>query len=147
MPVRSDPGARDAGNTLVLMPIAILIVIGLAAVTVDSAAAFLGQRRLSDLAAGLAGDAVAAIDERAFYEQGRTEVVASRVLDLRDRRLATIEEDRSLTEVRCDDVVVAGDVVTVGCRARVRPIFGVALPGGRAGLDIEAVATARSVPR
>ena len=136
----------EAGSTLVLMPIAVLILLGLAAVAVDAAVVHLGQLRLSDLAAGLARDAVAAIDEQAFYEQGRVEVVGERVLQRRDARLAALAEDPGFTEVRCDEITVVGDRATVGCTATVRPIFGVVLPGGRAPTQVRAVETARTTP-
>lgn len=138
------PSGRDQrGSTLVLMPIAVLILLGLAAVAVDAAVVHLGQLRLSDLAAGLARDAVAAIDEQAFYEEGRIEVVGERVVQRRDARLAALAEDPGFTDVRCDEIEVVGDRATVGCTATVRPIFGVVLPGGRAPTQVRAVETAR----
>ena len=143
---RRPPGRDQAGSTLVLMPIAVLVLLGLAAVAVDAAVVHLGQLRLSDLAAGLARDAVAAIDERAFYEEGRIEVVGERVLRRRDARLATLVQDHGFAEVRCDEVVVVGDQATVGCTATVRPIFGIVLPGGRVPTQIRAVETARATP-
>ena len=141
-----DARRDEAGSTLVLMPIAVLILLGLAAMAVDAAVVHLGQLRLSDLAAGLARDAVAAIDEQAFYEQGRIEVVGERVLTRRDARLAALAQDPGFTEVRCDEITVVGDQATVGCTATVRPIFGVVLPGGRAPTQVRAVETARATP-
>lgn len=126
------------------MPVAILIVVALAAMAVDAAAAYLGQRRLSDLAAGLAVDAVAAIDEESFYTEGSIEVVPSRVLQRRDAVVAALVEDRAFADVRCDVIDINGAEVTVTCQARARPIFGVALPGGSAVFELRAVESARS---
>lgn len=144
----SEPGRDpEAGNTLVLMPVAILILVGLAALTVDTAAVALGQRRVSDLAAGLARDSVAALDEEAFYTTGEAVLDTGRVLALRDLRVASVAEDRALADVRCDEVTVVDERVTVRCRARVRPIFGLVLPGGRDVFEVTAVETARSAER
>ncbi len=64
-------GARlrqDDGNSLVLMPVAVLVVLGLGTLAVDTAVLFRAEGELHDLAAGLANDVVAAaVDVDAFY--------------------------------------------------------------------------------
>lgn len=58
----------EAGNSLVLMPVAVLIVLGLGTLAVDTAVLFRAEGELHDLAAGLANDVVAAaVDVDAFY--------------------------------------------------------------------------------
>jgi Tfp pilus assembly protein PilE len=142
--VRSERSAED-GNTLILMPVAILVLLVLAAITVDSAAVYLGQRRVADLAAGLANDAVAAVSEQAFYEGGEVAVDAGRVATLRQQRLASLSEDPAFRDVRCE-ITPAGERATATCQARVEPIFGRAL-GRSQGRLVRASETARADQR
>jgi Tfp pilus assembly protein PilE len=142
--VRSDVAARprfgrEDGNTLILMPVAILVLVALAAIAVDSAAIYLGQRRVADLAAGLANDAIAAVSEQAFYEQGEIAVQGSRASARQQQVVATLSEDGAFRDVRCD-VTPAGDRATASCQARVDPIFGRALR--RDGTVVRATETA-----
>jgi Flp pilus assembly protein TadG len=51
--VRSD----EAGSNLLLFPAAILVLLALGGIAVDSATLFLSQRRMTDLAAAVAHDA------------------------------------------------------------------------------------------
>jgi Tfp pilus assembly protein PilE len=138
--------ARDErGSTLILMPVAVLVLMVLAAIAVDAAAAYLGQRRVADLAAGLANDAVAGLSEQAFYEGGQVAVQASRADARRQQVFATLAEDPAFRDVACD-ISPAGDQATVTCRARVQPIFGRAVrPGG--GTVVTATETARAEQR
>jgi hypothetical protein len=64
---------RDCrGSVLALVPAAVLVLILLGALAVDSAAAYLAQRQLSDAMAGAANDAAtAALSDRAFYDRGQ----------------------------------------------------------------------------
>ena len=134
---------REDGNTLALVPTAVLVVIVLSAIAVDAATVFLGQRRLADLAAGLATDAVAAVDEAAFYGQGEIELVRSRVESRRDAVLATVREDASLHDVACT-VETDLEVATVTCTGQARPIFGRAIQFAPASHPIRATETARA---
>lgn len=136
-------GGGEEGSTLLLMPAAVLVLVVLAGIAVDAATVFLGQQRLSHVAAGLANDAIAAVDEAAFYERGEIEVVQARVEQRRDVVLAGLAEDSSLHEVACE--VTAGiEVATVACAGRAEPIFGRALPGTPGFYDLFAVETARA---
>lgn len=139
-------GAGEAGSTLLLMPAAVLVLVVLAGIAVDAAVVFLGQQRLADIAAGLANDAVAAIDEAAFYTRGDIEVVRSRAEQRRDTVLAGLGEDDSLHAVACD-VEVEPEAATVACVGRARPIFGRALPGSPGWYDLRAVERARAAQR
>jgi Flp pilus assembly protein TadG len=142
--VRSDRAAED-GNTLILMPVAFLVLLVLAALTVDGAAAYLGQRRVADLAAGLANDAVAAVSEQAFYEGGQVAIQDGRARVRRQQVLDTLGRDRTLRDVGCE-VTSAGDHATATCWARVEPIFARAVRGG-GGRPVRASETARAVQR
>jgi uncharacterized membrane protein len=135
-------GRDEDGSTLILMPAAVLVLLALAAIAVDSAAIYLGQRRVADLAAGLANDAVAAVTEAAFYEEGEVRVQASRAAARQQQLLAGLTEDGAFRDVRCD-VQPAGDAATASCVARVEPIFGRALRRD-GGTVVRATETARA---
>jgi len=125
-----------------LMPAAILIMMVLAAIAVDTAIAFLAQRQLGDIAAAAANDAAGeAVDEQALYEKSRfaldtqrAEEVALRSLDARGSEFFTIT-DFSV------DVGPGRDRVVVAVEARVPRLFAPALPGGLS----ERTVTARAV--
>lgn len=141
---RSARAREEAGNTLILVPVAVLILLGLAAVALDSATIFLGQRRLVDLASAVANDAVAAVDVDAFFAQSGTEVVPldrARAEARRDQLVARQELDRSLEDVRCDLLALEDGPPTrveVRCTATVRPIMAPLWPGAPAVRSIQA---------
>lgn len=119
----ADRVRGQAGNTLVLFPAAVLILFGLGAVAIDSATIFLAQRRLADLSAAIANDAVSGVDLASFY--GNADAIR---LD-GDRGTARAEQlrsaqsqDRAFEEVACT-VEVTGDTATATCRGLVRPIL------------------------
>ncbi len=107
------------------MPAAVLILLGLGAMALDSAAIFLGQRRLVDLTAAIATDAVAAVDRERFYDPQDVEVVldpdqvAARTAVL----LAAQREDRTFAALACDPPELDGTRATVTCHATVRPVL------------------------
>lgn len=101
--MRSDLLRDERGNTLVLMPIAVVIVLGLAGISVDMALGFRAQRELEDLAAGIANDAVTAIDLDAFYGVSGTPEL---VLD--ERRIQTIVDSTVAAQP-------AGDPLSPNC--------------------------------
>lgn len=139
---------RDDGSALMLLPAAVLVLLVLAAITVDSAIAFLGERELAATVAAAANDAaVAGIDREQFYRCGALTI---------DRRAATRVAEgavrgRSSDAVRLTKVGVATDTgttapqVTVRAQGVVELIFSRALPGGRdhAVVGASAVASAR----
>lgn len=135
--VRSSRIWREQpGNTLVLFPAAVLIVFGLGAVALDTATVFLGQRRLVDVAAAVANDAVAAVDVDAFFAQDGE--VAAVPLDReragarRDQIVARQSLDRSLSQLTCTiEALATGPPARaeVTCTATVRPILAPLWPG------------------
>jgi len=144
--VASEPRARrwsdQDGNTLVLMPVAVLVLIVLASIAFDAATVYLQQRRLADLAAGLANDAVAGLDLDAVFDAGReSRIDPARASGLAAARLAAAGDDATLHDVRCAPTV-DGFEVTVACEARVTAVFGRALSGD--GFTVRAVESARA---
>jgi hypothetical protein len=134
----------EEGSTLALMPAAVLVLLLLATLAVDSAAAYLGQRRVADLAAGLANDTISGLSEDAFYAAGEVAVSPTRAARRQREVLALVAEDPAFRDVRCD-LAVDGPLATVTCEARVEPIFGRALR--RDGTAVTATATARAEQR
>lgn len=138
---------EQRGNTLVLFPVAVLIVFGLGALALDSATLFLGQRRLADLAAAVAGDAVAAIDRAGFYGGNGHLADVALAQDAADARraqlvaLANATADRSFEQVDCT-VTVGAATATATCTAVSRPILAPLLPGMRAVHQLRSTETA-----
>jgi hypothetical protein len=132
------------GNTLLLMPAAVLVMMLLAAITVDAAVLFLGQRRVADLAASVARDAVAYVDQEAFYAgEVRLEESAGRS---RATLLASqLPHDDALLSPSCELVTgqrAEGPVAEAVCTARVRFIFTPAVPGAERMSEVRASDTA-----
>ena len=122
--------ADQRGNTLVLFPAAILIVLGLGALAVDSAVLFLAQRSLADVAATVANDSVAAVSTDAFYDPSGSSIELDEDrAELRARQVVEgAASDRSLEGVTCE-VVVSGLRADVACQAIVRPLLAPFWPG------------------
>lgn len=116
----------EAGNTLILFPVAVLILLGLGAVALDSATVFLGQRRLSDLAASIANDAISGVDLPAFYDEASdtTRLDQGRASARAFQLSSSQAQDRSFESVNCT-VEVAGDAAeaVATCTGNVRPIL------------------------
>lgn len=142
-PSAPDRSSREHGNTLVLFPVAVLIVLGLGGIALDAATIFLGQRRLADLAAALANDAVAAVDQDTFLASGELALAQERVDTRRAQLVAAQAEDRGFEAVDCE-VTVAADPprAVAACSAQVRPLFAPVVPGMERVEDIEVVETA-----
>lgn len=120
---------HEAGNTLILFPVGVLILFGLGAVAIDSATIFLAQRRLADLSAAIANDAVSGVDIASFYRTDGTLTLdgdrgAIRTVQLR----AGQSQDRAFEAVACT-VDTVGNRATAVCSGQVRPILATFLPG------------------
>lgn len=134
----------EGGNTLVLFPAAILILLGLGALALDSATIYLGQRRLADLAAATANDAAGGLQLDSFYDEDADPVLER---DLGAQRAQIIGgqmgEDRSFEVVECTVEVDALEA-TADCTAQVRPILAPFWLGANERLTMRAVETARA---
>lgn len=136
MPSERRPHARrwvreERGNTLVLFPVAVLIVLGLGGLALDAATIFLGQRRLADVAAALARDSVAALDIDRFLGGDNTVAIeAERVAVRRAQLISSQAEDRGFEAASCEVTFVPDPPRAVAqCVATVRPLFAPVLPG------------------
>ena len=146
MPPRSD---RQRGSTLLLFPAALLIMVALAAVTVDSAIAFMAQRELVNATAAAANDAATeALSDRAFYESDRIELSPSAVESVAvDRvfQLVNTARHAGLTvTAEASPPATAGCswTVRVSASSRVDELFGKAMPGSSGQVAVHAQSTA-----
>jgi hypothetical protein len=132
---------------LLLFPAAVLVVIVLAAITVDSAIAFLGQREVADAVVAAANDAAGeGVGNRSFYTAGRVDLDAATV-----RRVVIDRVSASLDAGRFRNLAVDVAVApppAAGCPPRVRvhvsarvsTLFAAAIPGGPRDRAVEATA-------
>lgn len=135
------------GSALLLMPAAVLVLLMLASLAIDSAIVFTGQRQLSDAAAAAANDAVTTgIAGKAFYdcaglqlEQGRVNhavatSVAGRSSDIVD----------SVAAVAITSLSDGTPAVSVTLRGTVERLFAPAFAVGAAqSVQATAIAGAR----
>ena len=140
---------RQRGSTLLLFPAALLIMLALAAVTVDSAIAFMAQRQLVNATAAAANDAATrALSDRAFYQDDRIELTQSAVESVAvDRVFQLVDPARhhGLT-VTAQASAPAGAgcswTVRVSASSRVDELFGRAMPGSSGQVAVHAQSTA-----
>lgn len=137
-------GAGEKGSTLVLVPAAVLVLLILAALAIDSAVTFLGQRQLASACFDAANDAATlALDPRvaagsnagpAAIDQG----VAQSVGDAAAARL----NHNYMVNAHCYASVDAQGAVHMHGVADVRLVFAPALPGRRltTHVDVQVVA-------
>lgn len=119
----------EEGNTLVLMPVAVVVLLGLAALALDATTLYLGQRRLADLAAAVATDTAGVLDRERFYTTPGDPVLDFAAGQERaDALTASLGQDRTFEEVHCA-VRGEGLTVTVSCEGTVRPILAAFWPG------------------
>jgi Flp pilus assembly protein TadG len=147
-----DTRAGERGSSLLLFPAGILIVMVLAAIAVDTSIAFMGQRELANATAAAANDAAGrAVDNAAFYRQGRIELDPAAV-----ESLAVAEVRAAVDQARHAGLsvqAVANPPSAPGCpwtvrvtaSSRVSYVFAKAIPGGPHHADIHAVAVAGPV--
>lgn len=126
----------ERGSTLLLFPAALLIMVALAAMTVDSAIAFMAQRQLLNATAAAANDAATeALSDRSFYEENRIELSSYAVEAIAVGRVFQLVD-----QSRHHDLNVTAEALppaTAGCAwtvrviasSRVDELFGKAIPG------------------
>lgn len=140
----------ERASTLLLFPAGLLIMVALAAMTVDSAIAFLAQRQLMNATSAAANDAATlALSDRAFYRDNRLELTPEEVEAVAvDRVHDLVDQGRHHgLSVSAAATRTAGCAWTVTVRAssRVDELFGKAVPGsgGQAAVHAESTASPR----
>lgn len=136
---------RQRGSVLMLMPAAVLVVLLLAAISVDLSLVFLRQRQASGVAVDVANDlASAALDEGAFRSTGEFTLDPDRAERL--GRAFIDSSDLAGDVVDVDIEVIGPDAVRVALTVRVEYLFAKAIPGAADGTTVSAHATAVAVP-
>lgn len=135
MPTDGEP--RDRGSALLLMPVAVLIVIILGAIAVDSSITFLAQRELVDATQAAANDAATYGADTGRIRSGSGYVLdPTRVDEAVQRAFAA----RGLDHADVSYEVVDGSLVVHASR-RVSTVFSKAIPGGVGTVVVTARAT------
>ena len=118
----------EDGSALMLMPAAVLIIVILGALVVDSATVWLGQRELGSAAGVAATDAASAVYDPAFYQSGQVVLDPARAVTVALRSVAA--QDLSGVQLTgTPEVRVQGRQVCVTLTGVVHPLFGRAVPG------------------
>lgn len=131
----------ETGSALILVPAAVLVLVVLAAIAVDSAAVFLGQRQLAEAAATAATDAAGAVSQPTFYQTGTITLDPSEAQRLADASIAG-QDLHAVKLAGSIRVTVSGRQVCVSLTGEVPVIFGRALPGIPRVTTVHATATA-----
>ncbi len=134
----------DRGSALMLMPAAILIVLVLAAITVDTAVVHLARRDLLHAADAAANDAVTyGLDEDRLRRGEGYRLDPRRV---HAAVLGALESRGLLDRLAAPPIITtAGLEVSVALRLRVDYVFAKALPAAQGALvDVRSSATAQS---
>lgn len=135
----TDRSGADRGSALLLMPVAILIVFLLGAISVDAAVRFQAQREAVADAQAIAHDAVSAVAPEAL-RAGRRPTVASLDASTVDRRVAQDVQARGLRgSVRWE---VVDGVITVTVTREAVLLFSAVAPGGHRSSTVQGTATA-----
>lgn len=126
-----------------------LIMVALAAMTVDSAVGFLAQRQLQNATAAAANDAATeAVSDRSFYEGNRVELSPSAVEEVAVARIyALIDQSRHhhlVVDAEAVAPAAAGCpwTVRVFASSRVDELFGKAMPGSTGQVEVQAQSVA-----
>jgi Flp pilus assembly protein TadG len=136
----------DRGSVLMLVPAAVLVLLILGAICVDSAVVFFAERDLANRTAAVASDAAnATVSDAAFYGSDDGALVLDDAKARAYARLA-FAPDRVPAgyESWSGEAETDGRTVTVVATARVRYVFTKAIPGAPDTATVEArtVATA-----
>ncbi len=144
--------SAERGSVLVLMPAAVFVLLVFAAIAVDFAVIFLGEREVADAAAAAANNAVvAAIGEQPFYtcgelslDQATAETVATQAVEARTSDAVV----PSQVDVDIGSTVAGVPKATVTVTGTVDLIFASAIPGASPTAEVSAtsVATAEQDP-
>ena len=130
-----------------LMPAAVLILVILGAIAVDSAVVFLAERELANATAAAANDAAtAAVSDAAFYGAGEVTIDPAQAqqvaVDALRLRLPEGGPVGAISLTGDPEVLVSGRQVCVTARATVRHIFARAIPGVAREAHVSARSTA-----
>lgn len=132
-----------------LLPAAVLVMLALAAIAVDSAVAYLGHRELANAALAAANDAATlSLSDSSFYREGEVATDAERLAAIAEERVRDAVDGRRLRGLVVEAEAVpprregCAWTVVIRARAEVDRVFGAALPGGAGATEVRAGASA-----
>ena len=137
--------SSEHGSALVLFPVAVLIVVLLAALCVDATRTFLGHRELANAAEAAANDAASAINRSDYYNE------SAYLLDAANAATGPVAVGTAAIRARIDDRITNVNVriirtdathVRVEITGEVPLIFAKAIPGVRSITTVHASAEA-----
>lgn len=118
----------DLGSALLLVPAGFLVMVILGSIAVDSGAAYLGQRQLSNALTAAANDAAtAALENGSFYSKGALTLDPLEADSVVCEAVAA-QTNGDLRHIRLE-VAVSGPQVAVRAQALVPAVFGRLVPG------------------
>ena len=133
-----------------LFPAAVLIMVVLAAMAVDSSVAFLARRELTEATAAAANDAATmSLAPGAFYERGGLEIDADVLVQVATRRVAMVLDAHRHRDLQVSAIAVPPPApgcawsVRVSAASSVDYVFAPALPGADDGARITVTSSAR----
>lgn len=139
---------REDGNTLVLFPVAVLVMFLLASMAIDAALTFSDQRRLADIAAAAANNAASAASEETYFGEGARLAIDPSVAAQRVDAVVSARDDATRIAATCNPAVGDDGVsVTVTCHGTVAQLISPARFLDIQTRDISAQATARAEQR
>jgi Flp pilus assembly protein TadG len=139
-------GGDDGGSVLMLVPAAVLVLLVLGAICVDSAVVFLAQRDLANRTAAAANDIAGfAVSDRDFYGEAGTVALDAEQAEAYARLAFAADRLPGGYHSWTADAVTDGDEVTVAAEATVGYVFAKAIPGAPdvATVRAHSVATVR----
>jgi Flp pilus assembly protein TadG len=145
---RREWAPRDRGSVLLLFPVAVLVVVVLAAITVDSAIVFLGQREVANTVAAAANDAATiGVSNGTFYRAGAVELDPATAEQMATERVRVGLDGDRFRDLRVDVTVIGGaegcpPSVRVHASATVAHVFAPAVPGAPRRSTVEATSVA-----
>ena len=142
MPPRLD----ERGSVLMLVPAAVLVLLVLGAICVDSAIVFLAQRDLANRTASAANDIAGfAVSDATFYDDGGVVALDAERADAFVRLAFAADRVPGGYRSWSADAETDGDRVTVAAEAEVSSVFARAVPGATGTTTVRArsVATTR----
>ena len=138
-----ERASDEDGSTLLMYPFAVLIVLAIGAIAIDGAVLFQAHRQAVDVAAGLASDMAAVIDEEAFAGDGTVRVDPTRARDVLAYANDVVLADHPNGLV-CT-ATVGLDTVAVTCSGTGEPLL-LTISGRSRILSFRATSTERQDP-
>lgn len=134
---------EEDGNTLLLFPAAILVMLVLAALAIDSALMWTAQREAATLADGVARAATGAVDEARLFDDGEYVIQLDRANAAAQGVLASRPDHAIALRCGAPRLGPTPDSVEIDCSATVQRIFARTM-GGDPSFEVSVTGSARA---